>query len=84
MLVQHAQSQLQDEANALGFLQELRAAVGAQVFGTVLKQLRMYDQRIIDARRLELNISRLLDADRDADIAAAFKYFLPLPEEEEE
>ena len=76
--------QLQDEANALGFLQELRAAVGAQVFGTVLKQLRMYDQRIIDAKRLELNISRLLDADRDADIAAAFKYFLPLPEEEEE
>ena len=62
---------------------ELTTRVGAQVFGTVLKQLRMYDQRIIDARRLELNISRLLDADRDADIAAAFKYFLPLPEEEE-
>ena len=69
---------LEDEKHARLFLKELRNAVGLQRFETAMKQLRMYDQRIISAKQLEVNVTRLLDPGRDDDVAAAFRYFLPL------
>ena len=66
-----------DEKNAKEFLNIVREAIGDLKYQTFLKQLRMHDQGILDHKQLEISFSRLLVDERDSDIAAAFKYFLP-------